>query len=257
MPLILNGFERACLLQDVRNEVFDRTEVCPEFLLWALSGAGLNQNRRSYEVLETYGDTMLKFAATLCAYEIYKNDPKAGEGEIENCRVLFITNFNTYRIGYHQLRLHRFVRLCKDAEGKEWTPPLCGAEARKGKCTGGSVADSVEALIGALFLTSNNLQEVLTFIDKIKLVPLSPLKLIQFESFKECAFSHLLDYPLQELTFTKDESLSSIFDKYFKLKCVVEDHDFGQSSRLQTLLSNAQQVGQFGQKINPISHLHS
>lgn len=80
------------------------------------------------------------------------------------------------------------MKLCKDAEGKEWTPPLMGHEARKNKCTGGSVADSVEALIGALFLTTNHLQDVLEFIDRIKLVPLSVLKLDSFGEFKECSF---------------------------------------------------------------------
>lgn len=39
--------------------------------------------RRSYEVLETYGDTILKLAATLLAYSLYKADDQAGEGEIE------------------------------------------------------------------------------------------------------------------------------------------------------------------------------
>lgn len=99
----------------------------------------------------------MKLAATLTAYQVYKKDSKAGEGEVENTKVLFVTNFNTYRIGYYILRMNRFVRLCKDLEPKEWRPPLLGDEARKGKCTGGSMADSVESLIGALFLTTDNL----------------------------------------------------------------------------------------------------
>lgn len=63
------------------------------------------------------------------------------------------------------LRVHRFVKLCKDAEPKEWTPPLMGAEPRKARCTGGSMADSVESLIGALFLTTDNLSSVLSWIN--------------------------------------------------------------------------------------------
>jgi dsRNA-specific ribonuclease len=135
--------------------------VCPEFLLWAVSGSGLAQPRRSYEVLETYGDTILKFAATLCSYQIFKSNAAAGEGEIENTKVLFVTNFNTFRIGYFYLKVNRFIRLCKDAEPKDWSPPLQGVEPRKGKCTGGSMADSVESLIGALFLTTDSLHKVL------------------------------------------------------------------------------------------------
>lgn len=94
--------------------------MCPEFLLWAISGSGINASRRSYEVLETYGDTVLKLAATLCAYNIHKSDPSVGEGELENTKVLFVTNFNTYRVGYHILKTHRFIRLCRDAEAKDW-----------------------------------------------------------------------------------------------------------------------------------------
>lgn len=107
---------------------------------------------------------------------MYKKDASAGEGEVENCKVLFVTNYHTYRVGYHQLRLHRFVRLCKDAEPKEWNPPLLGKEPRKAKCTGGSVADSVESLIGALFLTTDSLYDVLKWINNIKLVPLEAIK---------------------------------------------------------------------------------
>lgn len=101
-PWIMNAFERVCLLKDINQQLFSslQTAVCPEFLLWAVSGSGLAQPRRSYEVLETYGDTILKFAATLCSYQIYKSNAAAGEGEIENTKVLFVTNFNTFRIGY-------------------------------------------------------------------------------------------------------------------------------------------------------------
>lgn len=67
------------------------------------------------------------------------------------------------------------MRLCKDAEPKEWVPPLMGREPRKGKCTGGSVADSVESLIGAMFLTTDSLYDVLQFINHIKLVPLAQI----------------------------------------------------------------------------------
>lgn len=174
LPWIMNGFERACLLKDINSELFDEA-VCPEFLLWAISGAGVQLPRRNYEVLETYGDTILKLAATLLAYQVYKKDASAGEGEIENTKVLFVTNYNTYRVGYYQLRMNRFLRLCKDIEPREWRQPMLGEDARKGKCTGGSIADSVESLIGALFLTTDDLRVVLSWIDRIKLVPLEAL----------------------------------------------------------------------------------
>ncbi len=94
--------------------------MCPEFLLWAISGGGIAASRRSYEVLETYGDTILKLAATICAYQIFKGDASAGEGELESTKVLFVTNFHTCRVGYHILKTHRFIKLCRDTEAKDW-----------------------------------------------------------------------------------------------------------------------------------------
>lgn len=55
---------------------------------------------------------------------------------------------------------------------------MLGEDVRKGKCTGGSIADSVESLIGALFLTTDDLRVVLSWIDRIKLVPLQALSQI-------------------------------------------------------------------------------
>lgn len=79
-----------------------------------------------------------------------------------------------------------------------------GLEPRRGKCTGGSVADSVEALIGAIFLTTDNLHDVLSFIDHIKLVPLTQInQLTPFIQFKECSFENLKLFNLQKLPFTK------------------------------------------------------
>jgi len=156
--MLMNAFERSCLLKDINTQIFGKvSHVCPEFLLWAISGSGIAASRRSYEVLETYGDTILKLAATLCAYNIYKSDVSAGEGELENTKVLFVTNFNTYRVGYHVLKSHRFVKLCRDAEAKDWSVPLQGKEQRHGKCTGKSMADSVESFIAAHFLSNDSL----------------------------------------------------------------------------------------------------
>jgi len=127
LPLLLNFFERGCLMQDINKEIFASPNVksiAPEFLLWSTTGAGIHSVRRCYEVLETYGDTVLKLAATLIAYSIKKSDRKAGEGDIENSKVIYVTNFHVFRVGYHVLRLHRFMRIMRDPEAKEWQLPL-------------------------------------------------------------------------------------------------------------------------------------
>ena len=129
---MLNYLERASLLNDANHELFsihsrddnDVGNVVPEFMMWACTGSGVSSTRRCYEVLETYGDTVLKLAATLLAYELKRRDARAGEGEIENSKVIFVTNFHVFRVGYHNLRMHRFMRIMRDPEAKEWMLPL-------------------------------------------------------------------------------------------------------------------------------------
>lgn len=78
--------------------------VFPEYLNWAFSAGGITSSRQTYETLESYGDAILKLAATLLAYEWKKEDRRAGEGDIENLKVAFITNFHLFRVGFN-LRL--------------------------------------------------------------------------------------------------------------------------------------------------------
>lgn len=135
--------------------------MLPEYLNWAISAGGITSSRQTYETLESYGDTVLKLAATLLAYEWKKDDRKAGEGDIENMKVAFITNFHLFRVGTN-LRLQRHIKTLKDPDPKDWVIPLTEKSANyddryfKNKCVGKAISDSVEALTGALFLTGTN-----------------------------------------------------------------------------------------------------
>ena len=97
--------------------------VLPEYLSWAISAGGISSSRQTFETLESYGDTILKLAATLISYEWKKDDKKAGEGDIENMKVAFITNFHLFRVGFN-LRLHRHIKTLKDPDSKDWVMPL-------------------------------------------------------------------------------------------------------------------------------------
>ena len=124
LPLLLPYFERGCSLLDINKEFFSESPVVPEFLQWAVTGSGVHSSRRCYEVLETYGDTILKLAATLITYWLKKEDPSTGEGDLENVQNLFVTNLHLFRVGYHHLRMHRYMRIMRDPEPREWTLPL-------------------------------------------------------------------------------------------------------------------------------------
>lgn len=134
--------------------------ILPEYLNWATSAAGITSARQNFETLESYGDTILKLSATLLAYEWKKSDRRAGEGDIESLKVAFITNFHLFRVAFN-LCLNRYVKTLKDPDPREWKVPLSEWHSKpeelifKNDCIGKSMSDCMEALIGALFLSSS------------------------------------------------------------------------------------------------------
>ena len=55
--------------------------------------------QKSYETLETYGDTILKLAATMLAYEELEKENLANEKRINDMKNSFITNLCLFRLG--------------------------------------------------------------------------------------------------------------------------------------------------------------
>ena len=265
LPHVMNYFERGCLMEDANCELFSANDVgnvVPEFLMWACTGSGVSSARRCYEVLETYGDTILKLAATLLAYGLKRNDPKAGEGDIENAKVIFVTNFHVFRIGYHNLRMHRFMRIMRDPEAKEWPLPLQGEQKRLNACPGKSLSDTIEALIGAHFLTNDDLCKTLQWISDIKLVPLEQSGLLSqlTHAVGKSTYDYLKTIDLLDLPYDKDDDIRAIYSKYYdhyqiQASCSA-DELLGGRSRFFTLLDREDKVGAFGSHINAISHLH-
>ena len=128
--------------------------IHPEFVLWATSASGVHASKRSYETLETYGDTILKLAATHLAYDTLDGDYSADEKKINDRKNAFVTNLYLFRIG-NKLGLRDFMR-SKDSDIKTWSPPFTDKALinEEVTCTGKNIADGVEALIGAFFLSS-------------------------------------------------------------------------------------------------------
>jgi dsRNA-specific ribonuclease len=121
--------------------------------------------------LETYGDTILKLAATLLAYNHLENDPRAGENKVARLKDAFVTNMFLYKVGKN-LELNRFMRR-EDPDPKKWSPPFFVQDVPETtlSCTGKNMADGVEAILGAMFM-STDLFTTLQFISDIQLVPL-------------------------------------------------------------------------------------
>jgi hypothetical protein len=216
--------------------------VLPEYLNWALSAGGITSARQTYETLESYGDTVLKLAATLLAYEWKKNDRRAGEGDIENMKVAFITNFHLFRVGFN-MRLQRHIKTLKDPESKEWVIPLSqrSYEIEKvytNKCVGKAISDCVEAMIGALFLSSSNpireqkcgeigLYRAMRWLSDIKCVPLRTSGIL--DKIKNVKSSTLnLTMPLYRLKFHERDSIRDVYSKYFSILADYENYQIAE-----------------------------
>ena len=94
--------------------------VHPEFAVWSTSCPGVHSSRKSYETLETYGDTILKLASTILAFYSTPTDNKSDEKRMNNYRDVFITNLNLYRLG-EKINLRRYIRN-SDPDFKNWDP---------------------------------------------------------------------------------------------------------------------------------------
>lgn len=71
----------------------------PEFAVWATSCPGVASSRKSYQTLETYGDTILKLAGTMLAYDQLEKDPNVNENMLSDMKNSFITNLCIFRLG--------------------------------------------------------------------------------------------------------------------------------------------------------------
>lgn len=162
--------------------------IHPEFAVWSTSCPGTNSSKKSYETLETYGDTILKLAATMLAYTKLHKDNKTDEKRMNDLKNSFITNLNLFRLG-SKLKLREYIRM-KDPDYKKWEPPFSKQSINSEEylnCTGKNLADGIESMLGAVFL-SNNLYTTLQFISDIQLVPMEAAGLMKYFPNKDLTF---------------------------------------------------------------------
>lgn len=116
----------------------------------------------SNERLEFLGDSILSFIVSSYIYEKY---PSLEEGELTNIRSV-LTNTNTLYEVAKELEMGKLLRLSK------------GEEAGKGRENKTILADSVEAVLGALFL-DQGLEVATAFVKDILLDNLDDIVLSQ------------------------------------------------------------------------------
>lgn len=120
LPPVLANFERNLYTHTLIAKI--GVPLNPTFVQWATQCQGTTSSKKCYETLETYGDTILKLAATLLAYDHLQADERAGESKVARLKDAFVTNMFLYKIGKN-LELNKFMRT-KDADPKVWSPPF-------------------------------------------------------------------------------------------------------------------------------------
>lgn len=116
-----------------------------------------------------------------------------------------------YKIGKN-LELNKFMRT-KDPDAKTWSPPFTkqAVVSENLNCTGKNIADGVESLLGAIFM-STNLFQTLRFISDIQLVPLKQARLL--EIFPDRDLLLQMHDNLDDFGFNLDDTVVSMFAKY-------------------------------------------
>ena len=121
---------------------------------------------------------------------------------------------NLYRLG-QKMKLREHIHM-KDPDPKKWDPPFSIQSINNEEflsCTGKNLADGVESLLGAIFL-SNNLYRTLLFISDIQLVPMEQANLLRHFPDKDLTFK--LGTDLDRYNFTLSDTVEDIFNKYYQ-----------------------------------------
>jgi dsRNA-specific ribonuclease len=124
----------------------------------------------NYDSLETLGDAILKF---LVSFYLFLDRKQDNEGQLSYKRRRLVSNWYLAEVGYAQgLQYYLKAQPCKM---NRWKPPyfaspeLVFVDRVLHKLSSGMLADAVEAIIGA-FYVSKGLLHAIDFIERISLV---------------------------------------------------------------------------------------
>jgi len=136
----------------------------------------------------------------------YEKNPD--ERKIDQISTNFITNLYFLRIG-KRLKLQRYIRT-GDPDLKTWSPPFSDqvSAIETLSCTGKHIADVVESIIGAHFMT-NNLRRSLKLISDMRIMPLEQAGILELFPDKDLTFE--LDEDIDFYQLNMDDKVEDIF----------------------------------------------
>ena len=156
-------------------------------------------------------------------------------------KIAFITNLYFLRIG-KRLNLNAYIRTT-DPDLKSWSPPFSEqvAATETVNCTGKNIADVVESLIGAHFM-SNDLRKTLELISDMRIMPLRQAGVLELIPEGDLTFE--LHDQLDEYGFSMQDTVEDIFNKYFYI------HDYikqDAKDRIWSIIDKSRPTGTLGE----------
>lgn len=110
-----------------------------------------------------------------------------------------------------------------DPDLKKWSPSYteqAGDGVETLHCTGKHIADVVESLVGAHFM-SNNLRRTLELIGDMGIMPLREAKVTDYFPDRDLTFT--LHESIDEYHFDISDSVTDIFTKYFQVHGYIDE----------------------------------
>ena len=232
VPSLMVHFERAVAVNEF-SSLNNLSKCRHELLSRALGNSGFD-NKENYEVLETLGDSVLKLVVSL---DLLLNGDVNGlkdERKLSRRRSQIVCNKNLStksELAYTGLYLKNAPR-----NPQNWRFPLVNFPEKEMRMviSGKALADSFEAIIGALTLSNSTLEPVLEFLQSNGLISdrILACKLVVDQNYyvdadhlhynseqitEESNMIDLLNLNLQSKTTAnyrkEDEGLHSVFDE--------------------------------------------
>jgi endoribonuclease Dicer len=213
LPSILIQFERFILVHQMIKSMKlltkPPTEQEVKHFTAALTSPAMIEDY-SYEILETLGDSVLKFMVT---YYLFDKFPHHSEGDISKRRNELTKNNYLFQKG-SQSTLVNYI-YASPFNMKNWDPPLKFKHLQKYELTvtKKSMADVVEAVMGACFLSSELFNSCLIYFKYIDILNgnsnFSPQFLQMLQEFEKTTF---IDLSFNSISYEADISFIDLFN---------------------------------------------
>jgi dsRNA-specific ribonuclease len=224
VPLALFDLEKRMVNHDVAYRFNIKSEKLGETVFWRALRTRMVDMIDNFETLETLGDSILKFIITAILYSRFH----FRESKMTFLRMKLINNYNL-QIKAHNHKIHHLVS-ATHARISKWFPGLFKGEEKKTLSTSqipmSMLADVVEALMGAVYLSSN--KQLLPVLDFLIRLDIWPERLDSIEVINNCLpvfpglrsvmkYKANIDYMALYPIKLKDIEVTISYERLFKL----------------------------------------